>query len=133
MEAKLQVHGDVTVVQLSGKIDIEKSQNFTQVCRRTFRGKKVVFCLTGLQFVGSSGIQSFFRALGELHTGSPFGIRLSGVSPDFQRMLHYSAVPGLAIHETIDRAIHSYLLADLDLQEQVAVTQTVSETDDRSS
>lgn len=132
MEAKLQVHGDVTVVQLSGKIDIEKSQNFTQVCRRSFRGKKVVFCLNGLQFVGSSGIQSFFRALGELHVGSPFGIRLSGVSADFQRMLHYSAVPGLAIHETIDRAIHSYLLADLDVQ-GTAVVQKVSDTDDRSS
>lgn len=131
MEAKLQVQGDVTVVRLSGKIDIEKSQNFTQVCRKTFRGKKIVFCLTGLQFVGSSGIQSFFRALGELHTGCPYGIRLAGVNADFQRMLHYTAVPGVPVHDSVDRAVHSFLLADLDVQE--TVVQTVSSADERNS
>lgn len=118
MEAKLQVHGDVTVVRLSGKIDIENSQNFTEICRRTFRRKKVVFCLNGLQFVGSSGIQTFFRALGELHTGSPHGIRLASVNADFQRMLRYTSEEApLPIHENVETAVHSYLLADLKIEE----------------
>lgn len=108
MEAKLQRHGDVTVVHLHGQIDLEKNQNFRQFCLREFKEKKVVFSLDGLQFVGSSGIQVFFRTLAEIHAGSKHGIKIAGLKPDFMRVLRYAALPTLEVHETADFALESF-------------------------
>lgn len=109
MEAKLQRHGDVTVVHLAGKVDLEKSQFFRDVCLRELTGKKVVFCLEKLQFVGSSGIQTLFRAFGEMLAVGPHSrVKLAGVKTDFLRVLNYTAVSGLDVHEDIGKAVLSF-------------------------
>ena len=90
MEAKLDQVGDVFVVRLVGKIDLETQQNFRNLCKSRFQKAPVVFCLAGLKFVGSSGIQSFFRTLCELNSENPHRIRVTGVKEDFLRLLNYS-------------------------------------------
>lgn len=109
MEAKLQRQGEVTVVRLSGKIELETNHSFRDVCLRQFANQKVVFCMREVQFVGSSGIQAFFRALGEIHAGSRHGIKVAGVQGDFLRLFQHTGVTGLEIHESSDLAVRSFL------------------------
>lgn len=109
MEAKLRRHGDITVVHLAGKMDLEKSQYLRDVCLRELTNKKVVFCLEKLQFVGSSGIQTLFRAFGEMLEKAPgSGVKLAGVTTDFLRVLNYTAVSGVDVHETVAKAVSSF-------------------------
>lgn len=109
MEAKLQRHGDITIVHLRGKLDLEKNQNFRTVCMAQFLNQKVIFCLKDLQFVGSSGIQTFFRTLQEVHQLNKHGIKVAGVKADFLRILQYTAVSGLEVHENSDVAVQSFV------------------------
>lgn len=108
MEAKLQKHGEITVVQVSGQLNIEANSHFRDVCLKQLAHQRVVFNLEGLQFVGSSGIQAFFRALGEIHEGNRFGVRVSGLKPDFVRILQYTTISSLSIHEDVDGAVKSF-------------------------
>lgn len=108
MEAKLQKHGEITVVQVSGQINIEANSHFREVCLKQLAHQRVVFNLEGLQFVGSSGIQAFFRALSEIHDGNRYGVRLSGLKPDFVRILQYTTISSLSIHENVDGALRSF-------------------------
>lgn len=108
MEAKLQKLGDVTVVQITGQLSIESNVNFRNVCLRAFSHQRVVFSLDGLQFVGSSGIQGFFRALHEIHQGNRYGVRISGLKPDFVRVLQYTTISNLEIHESVETAVQSF-------------------------
>jgi anti-anti-sigma factor len=110
MEVKLQHQSDVTVVSLSGKIDIEKAQSFADVCQKKLRGQKVVFYLKELQFINSSRIQLLFKRMVDLHSQTPTGVRLAGVSADFMRVLFYTTAQGLPVCDTIDRAVQSFAL-----------------------
>ena len=49
MEVKLLLDGDITVVSLSGRIEIEKTQSFKKACLQNFSDRKVVFCMKNLQ------------------------------------------------------------------------------------
>lgn len=131
MEAKMRQLGEFTIVHLSGKLNLEKNQPFRDVCLKTLSDKRVVFCLDGLQFVGSSGIQSFFRTLSEIHGGNRFGIKISGLTADFVRIFQYTAVSGLEVHENLDNAMRSFSspVAALSLLE----TPTPIQSDDEFS
>lgn len=109
MEAKLERHGDITVVHLRGKLDLENNLNFRSVCLNKFTQQKVIFCLRDLRFVGSSGIQTFFRTLKDIHARNKYGIKVSGLKADFMRLLQYTAVAGLEIHESSDVAVQSFV------------------------
>lgn len=108
MEAKLDQRGDILVVHVSGQLDLEKSQNFRDVCLKNLKHKKLVFSLEGLQFVGSSGIQTFFRALNEIHASNPFGLRVTGLKADFQRLFQYTATAELKTFSALDEAVYSF-------------------------
>lgn len=110
MEAKLDQVGEVTVVRLKGKINLEAQQNFRSLCQCRFSEGKVVFCLSDLQFVGSSGIQSFFRTLAEMNAEDPHRVRLAGVKQDFLRVLNYSAPSALGVYESIEGAVQSFFV-----------------------
>jgi len=132
MEAKIQRHGDITVVQLRGQIDLEKNQNFRQFCLRQLADKKVIFCLEGLQFVGSSGIQVFFRTLQDVHARNKHGIKVSGLKPDFLRVFRYTAVSDLDVHETSDFAVRSFqtgIPSGFTFTETVPVADQVADED----
>lgn len=108
MEVKLILDGEITIVSLSGRIDIEKTQFFKQACLQNLANKKVVFCLKNLHFVGSTGIQSFFGALDELNTSKVLNAKIASLNPDFQRLFNFSAYGNLEAHESIENAMLSW-------------------------
>ncbi len=108
MEVKLILEGDITIVSLSGRIDIEKTQMFKQACLQTLSQKKVVFCLKNLHFVGSTGIQSFFSVLNDLNDKNMLNAKVASLNPDFQRLFNFSAFTKLEAHETIENALLSW-------------------------
>ncbi|MNK07763.1 STAS domain protein [compost metagenome] len=108
MEVKLVLDGEITIVSLSGRIDIEKTQSFKDACLNNFSDKKVVFCMKGLNFVGSTGIQSFFSVLNELNSAKRLDAKIASLNPDFQRLLSFSACQNLEVHESIENAMLSW-------------------------
>lgn len=111
MQAQVDSIGEVKVVRLIGKIDMETQKNFRDLCFKKLHASKVVFCLADLKFVGSTGIQTFFRTLSDLNTENPNRIKIAGVKMDFLRVLRYSSPSLLDIHESIEGAIQSYFTA----------------------
>jgi anti-anti-sigma factor len=108
MELKLLMDGKISVVSLSGRIEVEKAQHFKKACLQNFKDKNIVFCMKSLNFVGSSGIQSFFSILNELNTSKKMNVKITGLSPDFQRVLQFSDCSTLEVHEDIDKAVKSF-------------------------
>lgn len=108
MNIKIVLDGDIAVVALSGRIEIEKTQSFKRACLQKFCDKKVVFCLRNLNFVGSSGIQNFFTVLNDLQGNNKMNVRLAGLSPDFQRLFQFSECRHLQLHDSIEGALQSF-------------------------
>lgn len=108
MEVKLLLDGDITVVSLSGRIEIEKTQSFKKACLQNFSDRKVVFCMKNLHFVGSSGIQSFFSVLNDLNVDKQMSVKIAGLTPDFQRLFSFSECSSLEVHESIEGALQSF-------------------------
>lgn len=108
MEIKLVLDGDISVVSLSGRIEIEKNQFFKKACLQKFSDKKVVFCMKNLNFVGSSGIQNFFTVLNELNSTNKVTVRIVGLTPDFKRLFGFSECSNLEVHESIEGALQSF-------------------------
>lgn len=108
MNIKILLDGDIAVVSLSGRIEIEKTHSFKKACLQNFTDKKVVFCMKNLSFVGSSGIQSFFGVLNDLNSNKQLNAKIAGLTPDFQRLFNYSACSALEVHESIEGALQSF-------------------------
>lgn len=110
MQTTIHQVGEIAVVQVSGKLTLEKNEMFRAACLKRLHGRKVVFALEGLQFVGSTGIQIFFRTLADLHLGNPGGVKIAGLKADFLRLFHYTAPAGLELHPEIESALRGYSL-----------------------
>lgn len=108
MDIKLVLDGDIVIVSLSGRIEIEKTQSFRKVCLQNFSNKKVVFCMKNLHFVGSSGIKSFFGVLNELNAHKKLNAKVAGLNSDFQRLFSFSECSSLEMHENIEGALQSF-------------------------
>lgn len=108
MEVKLVLDGEIAIVSLSGRIEIEKTQSFKKACLQNFSNKKVVFCMKNLNFVGSSGIQNFFGVLNDLNQNKAMNVKIAGLNPDFQRLFSFSECQSLEMHESIEGALQSF-------------------------
>lgn len=108
MNAQMSLQGEVTIVSLSGRMDIEKAAFLRTACIKQFQNKKVLFCLNALHFVGSSGIQSLFQMMEELKASYGCEVKMAGLNQDFQRLWHYGQRPALEIHENIEKALGSF-------------------------
>lgn len=115
MEAKVYLEGEITVVALSGRLSIEKAPAFKAACLQSLKGKKVVFCMKDLSFVGSSGIQGFFQMIREFNQSKHFEAKIADLKPDFYRLLAFSGVSGLEICENTAGALSSFRALALDL------------------
>ena len=71
MQAKIRKDGDITVVELRGRLDFETAEPFRETCHDILSNSKVVFNLAELSFVGSSGIGAFVNTLREFTKASP--------------------------------------------------------------
>lgn len=108
MEAKLDQCGEVVVVTINGRLDIDKTKPFQEACFKTLLDKKVVFNLEPLNFVGSTGIQNFFQVLKEIHSKNKYGLRIAGMTVDFQRLWTINQDPAMAVYENTTIAVKSF-------------------------
>lgn len=108
MEAKFYQKGDVTIVAVSGRLSIEKTPAFRAACLQGLKGKKVVFCMKDLNFVGSTGIQSFFQVIREFNQSKHFSAKVADLKPDFHRLLTFGGVAELEICDNTDGALRSF-------------------------
>lgn len=62
MEFNFEDKGDYIEVTISGRIDVKSSQDLSSKGDEVFKfGKKVVFEMSGVQYVSSAGIRVFMR------------------------------------------------------------------------
>ncbi len=110
MEAQVKRIKDVTVVSIAGRLHIDHSLAFRKNSMLKLRGHKVAFALAGLQFVGSNGIQSFFRCLIELSQDSGTTVRVVGLHKDFRRLFSAEEWARVLFHDDLDSALTHFEL-----------------------
>ena len=113
MEARLKNEGEVTIVTLKGRMEIEAAQTFKVACRKHFSDKKIVFNMVGVSFVGSTGIQSFLEAIKFVSEQNQQGVKVSGVSPELKRMFDAYELNQLEFFSTDEEALVSFQSKEL--------------------
>lgn len=109
LKAQVTTTGEVTVMEVAGKLNHESQKllqdNIEQLMRN---GKQVVLDMEGLDFVGSSGITSFFRSLKE--TGERTGVRpkFCNVGLEFRRIMDAYDLTSEVIHGSRVDAVRSF-------------------------
>ena len=107
MEAKLKQLGEVSVVCISGSLEIDKAQFFRDVCGRQNFGQKVIFNLENASFVGSTGIQPFVDAMKIVCQRSNLGLKVVGLKNEFRRIFANEEIQGLEICDSEGLALAS--------------------------
>lgn len=115
MEALFYQSGEVTVVALKGRLEIEKTHAFRQACLSSLKGKKVVFCMQDLNFVGSTGIQSYFQIIREFSHGNAVRAKVAALKPDFQRLWFFAGAQEVEVHENLAGALASFQMPAMSL------------------
>ena len=108
MQTQISQNGEITIVTVSGRLDINKAPLFKQACLNQLKGRKVIFSLQNLSFVGSTGISQFFQTLQEVNQINEKTCRIVGLSPDFRRITDYTRMHELEIHESVESASLSF-------------------------
>ncbi|MBK9322566.1 MAG: STAS domain-containing protein [Bdellovibrionaceae bacterium] len=117
MEAKFYQTGEVTIVAIKGRLEIEKTQAFRHACQVSLKGKKVIFCMKELNFVGSTGIHSFFQIIREFSTNNVHRAKVAELKPDFQRLWRSSDSGTVEIHESVSAALQSFQMPSMEIKE----------------
>src|SRR5579864_5702068 len=86
MQAKIRKDGDVTVVELHGKLDFETAEPFRETCQDILINNKVIFNLADLNFVGSSGIGAFINTLKDFASNNPVPPKFCFVRSEFKKI-----------------------------------------------
>ncbi len=107
MLVSLKTTGDISIVELQGPLEIDLTQPFREACKNHFKEKKVIFNLERVNFVGSTGIQSFLETIRLLAENR--GIKLVGTKSELKRMIENLALTNLEFCETEDQAFRSFL------------------------
>lgn len=108
LQARVKVEGDITVVQFTGRIDIESAPPFRQACRTHLKSKNVIFDFTQMSFVGSTGLLSFLEALEEFTKSSANGAKFCGVGIELGRVLSATTLGLVEVWENEAQAVEAY-------------------------
>jgi anti-sigma B factor antagonist len=108
MQAKIRKDGDVTVVELKGRLDFETAEPFRETCNDILANSKVVFNLSGLSFVGSSGIGAFVNTLREFANRNPVAPRFCEVKSEFRKVFKATEDPRFQIFDKENEALSSF-------------------------
>ena len=109
MKAKMSKKNDVVVVSLSGRVEVENAEPFRQACLSSIPslGKKIVFNMSGLSFVGSNGITPFVKAILEMTEKSESTLKFCEVGSEFQRIFAASPLHSVEMFESEARALEA--------------------------
>ena len=107
MEAKFYEVGDVTIVEVIGRIEPDQNKPFRDVCERKLKNKKVVFCLDKLSFTASANITTFFESINVIKEA-----RVVGLQHDFYKLLELKGMH-LKTFDSLSKAIQADNLLNL--------------------
>lgn len=107
MVAHVENAQNYTLIKISGRLDIDKTPLFKSACLKQFSGQKIIFSMSNLNFVGSTGIQIFFQAIKEIQTKNQ--CRIVGLNSDFRRMLLLDELNGLHFHDSLEKAEFTWI------------------------
>ena len=108
MQAKIRKDGDVTVVELSGRLDFETAEPFRETCQDVLINNKVVFNLAELSFVGSSGIGNFINTLKDFAKNNPVPPKFCYVRSEFKKIFSSGDESQFQIFEDENTALQSF-------------------------
>lgn len=108
MQAKVSENGEVTIIHLTGQVNYESVDPFRETCRQYFQGKKVIFNLKDLSFVGSTGITTFIETIEDVVQSSPEDVKLCQVGSEFKKMIMAREINGLEIYDEQKQAEFSF-------------------------
>ncbi|MBC86124.1 MAG: hypothetical protein CL677_03005 [Bdellovibrionaceae bacterium] len=86
MRAQMKKIDDISIVYLSGKMNLDSAENFQTICENSFVGKKIIFGLQDLSFVGSTGISVFLDTLNSYFRKCAQPVKMFSVSSEFDRI-----------------------------------------------
>lgn len=112
MKADLQKKGDVFVVSIQGKLEIENTQPFRDACLGKLMNQKLVFNMERASFVGSTGLQPFLDAITQIDQKSSFGLKIVGVKPEFRRVISNLETSKVSFYDDVNTAIGSFSIPD---------------------
>ncbi|MFN8848014.1 MAG: STAS domain-containing protein [Bdellovibrionales bacterium] len=107
MQALVKKKGEWTVVTMKGRIQLEKAGAFREACMRALEAQKVVFEMSHLQFVGSTGMTEFFQCLADMQKEKGCSVGMVGLSDDFKRFVSVSAAAQIRIFARLEDAFNS--------------------------
>lgn len=126
MQALMKQKGEWTVVTMKGRIELEKATAFREACLKALSAKKVVFEMTHLQFVGSTGMTEFFQCLADMQNQNGCSVRMVGLSEDFKRFVSVSSAATLKMYAGLEEAFSSPHLNFESPESSDSVTSSVS-------
>lgn len=100
--------GEVLVVTIKGRLEIEQTQPLRDMCLKHLRCKNIVFNLCDTEFVGSTGIQAFLDTISGLSQGTTSGVRVVTARSEFKRILGSLELSSLKIFENEVAAMGSF-------------------------
>lgn len=107
MQAKFYEVGQVTVVEIKGRIEPDQNKPFRDVCEQKLKGRQVVFCLEGLSFTASANITTFFESINVIPQA-----KIVGLQHDFYKLLELKGM-SMKTFSTLSDAIKSDDLSNL--------------------
>lgn len=111
MKAIYQKMGNVTIVQLEGRLDYESSPQFRKVCFEKLISEQVIFDMKGLNFVGSLGLNDFVDTIQELYAKTPQSIKICGVSSEFRKLFESRQGINWSFYDSSEKALGSLAAA----------------------
>ena len=117
MKTKIKQEGDITIIQIEGKIDYETQDPFREDLRRIAKSSKtdtaatkIIFDFQGLEFVGSSGISNLIHTLKEFNKIAHVRPRYCNVRSEFQKIIKaFDEDCDFDIYESQDKAGKSFI------------------------
>lgn len=108
LKATVTTEGDVEILSLSGFLDFETIGSVRRTCLEILSNKKVVIDLTGLNFVGSSGISILLDTIREMSANPSSRPKMAGLSSEFKRVFIAADLGDLELYASGIQAALSY-------------------------
>ncbi len=105
MNATYYQVGELTVVEINGRIEPDQNKPFRDVCEKKLKNQKVIFCLENLSFTASANLTTFFESIHLIPQASVVGLK-----NDFHKLLELKGFSSLKTFTTLSEALrHSEL------------------------
>ena len=111
LNASVEDLGDVSILALSGFLDFETIDAVRRTCLERLKDKKVVIDLTGLNFVGSSGISILLETIRQMAAVPQQRPKMAGLSSEFKRVFIAAELGDLELYPTGHMAAQSFAIA----------------------